>query len=47
MENQIIPDEVIMTKIFYIRGQKVMLDKDLAELRCDGLAGQSILLVQK
>jgi phage regulator Rha-like protein len=32
MENQIIPDEVIMTKIFYIRGQKVMLDKDLAEL---------------
>ena len=32
MENQIIPDEVIMSKIFYIRGQKVMLDSDLAEL---------------
>jgi hypothetical protein len=32
MENQLIPDEIIMNKIFYIRGQKVMLDKDLAEL---------------
>ena len=32
MENQIIPDEIIMSKIFYIRGQKVMLDNDLAEL---------------
>ena len=32
MENQIIPDEIIMSKIFYIRGQKVMLDSDLAEL---------------
>lgn len=32
MENQIIPDEIIMNKIYYIRGQKVMLDKDLAEL---------------
>jgi len=32
MENQFIPDEVIMTKIFYIRGQKVMFDSDLAEL---------------
>ncbi|MGB3948798.1 MAG: ORF6N domain-containing protein [Bacteroidia bacterium] len=28
----IIPDEVIMNKIYYIRGQKVMLDSDLAEL---------------
>ena len=27
-----IPDEVIMTKIYFIRGQKVMLDRDLAEL---------------
>ena len=27
-----IPDEVVMTKIFIIRGQKVMLDRDLAEL---------------
>ena len=32
MENQIIPDEIIMNKIYYIRGQKVMLDSDLAEL---------------
>ncbi|RNL52489.1 ORF6N domain-containing protein [Pedobacter jejuensis] len=28
----LIPDEVIMNKIYYIRGQKVMLDSDLAEL---------------
>jgi hypothetical protein len=28
----IVPDEVIMTRIYLIRGQKVMLDKDLAEL---------------
>lgn len=28
----IIPDEIVMNKIFLIRGQKVMLDKDLAEL---------------
>ena len=27
-----IPDEVVMTKIFVIRGQKVMIDRDLAEL---------------
>lgn len=27
-----IPDEVIMNKIYYIRGQKVMIDSDLAEL---------------
>ena len=32
MENPIIPDEIIMNKIFYVRGQKVMLDSDLAEL---------------
>jgi len=32
MENQIIPDEIIMNKIYYIREQKVMLDSDLAEL---------------
>ena len=32
-ENQIIiTDEIVMTKIFFIRGQKVMLDRDLAEL---------------
>lgn len=28
----IIPEEVIMSKIYLIRGVKVMLDKDLAEL---------------
>jgi phage regulator Rha-like protein len=28
----IIPDEVVMTKIYEIRNQKVMLDRDLAEL---------------
>lgn len=27
-----IPDELIMNKIYYIRGHKVMLDSDLAEL---------------
>lgn len=25
MENQLIPDEIIMNKIYYIRGQKIML----------------------
>jgi hypothetical protein len=28
----LIPDEVVINKIYFIRGQKVMLDKDLAEL---------------
>jgi len=28
----ILPDEVIMSKIYFIRNQKVMLDKDLADL---------------
>jgi len=34
MENKklIIPDEIVISKIYYIRGQKVMLDSDLAEL---------------
>ncbi len=27
-----VSDETILTKIFYIRGQKIMLDKELAEL---------------
>jgi hypothetical protein len=27
-----IPDEIVMNKIFLIRGQKVMLDRDLSEL---------------
>jgi hypothetical protein len=28
----IIPDEIVLNKIYYIREQKVMLDSDLAEL---------------
>lgn len=28
----LIPDEIVMNKIYYIRGMKVMIDKDLAEL---------------
>ena len=28
----LVPDDIIMNKIYYLRGQKVMLDKDLAEL---------------
>ena len=28
----VIPDEVVMSKIYDIRGVKVMLDRDLAEL---------------
>ncbi len=30
--NEIIPQDIIEQKIFFIRGQKVMLDKDLAVL---------------
>ncbi|MBS1978051.1 MAG: ORF6N domain-containing protein [Bacteroidetes bacterium] len=32
IKNIVIPDEVVMNKIWLIRGQKVMLDRDLAEL---------------
>ncbi len=32
MKDQIMPDEAISNKIYLIRGQKVMLDRDLAEL---------------
>ena len=28
----IIPDEIIINKIYLVRGQKVMIDRDLAEL---------------
>ena len=28
----VLPDEVIINKIYLIRGQKVMIDRDLAEL---------------
>ena len=31
-EKSLIPDEVVMSKIYLIRGQKVMIDRDLAEL---------------
>lgn len=31
-KKKIIPDEVVMNKIIMIRGQKVMIDRDLAEL---------------
>ena len=31
-EVEVIPDEAVMNKIYQIRGQKVMLDRDLAEL---------------
>ena len=31
-ENSMIPDKVITNKIYLIRNQKVMLDRDLAEL---------------
>ncbi|HQS05503.1 MAG TPA: ORF6N domain-containing protein [Daejeonella sp.] len=30
--SSIIPDELVVNKIYYIREQKVMLDSDLAEL---------------
>jgi ORF6N domain-containing protein len=30
--SMMIPDEVILDKIYFIRGQKLMLDKDLAKL---------------
>lgn len=28
----VVPDEIIMNQIYYIRGQKVMIDEDLAKL---------------
>jgi hypothetical protein len=31
-EKVLLPDEVILSKIYLIRGKKVMLDRDLAEL---------------
>lgn len=32
LKTSVIPDEAVINKIYYIRGQKVMLDSDLAEL---------------
>lgn len=32
MKDQFMPDEAITNRIYLIRGQKVMLDRDLAEL---------------
>lgn len=31
-KTQLVPDDVIVTKIYFLRGQKVMLDRDLAAL---------------
>lgn len=31
-QQSLIPDEIITSKIFFIRNQKVMIDSDLAEL---------------
>jgi len=31
-EDSVIPEEVVINQIYYIRGQKVMLDRDLAKL---------------
>jgi len=31
-ENLMLPDEVIISKIYFIRMQKIMIDRDLAEL---------------
>lgn len=32
MQQALIPDEIIMDKIYFIREQKITLDRDLAEL---------------
>lgn len=32
IKDSIIPDEVVMSEIYYFRDKKVMLDRDLAEL---------------
>jgi len=31
-KSSIIPDEIVMNKIYLVRGHKVMLDRDLAEM---------------
>jgi hypothetical protein len=31
-KNIMLSDEIVMTKIFVVRGQKVMIDRDLADL---------------
>lgn len=31
-DNIALPQEVIMSKIYMVRGQKIMLDRDLSEL---------------
>ena len=31
-KRKVIPDEVVMNKIIMVRGQKIMIDRDLAEL---------------
>lgn len=32
LKNAVVPDEVVLSKIYLLRNQKVMLDRDLAEL---------------
>ncbi|NQX37940.1 ORF6N domain-containing protein [Pedobacter steynii] len=32
LKNVVVPDEVVLSKIYFLRNQKVMLDRDLAEL---------------
>jgi hypothetical protein len=32
LEKNVVPDELIMNRIYLIRGKKIMLDRDLAEL---------------
>ena len=32
LKNVVVPDEVVLSKIYFLRSQKVMLDRDLAEL---------------
>lgn len=34
MDSIIVPDEIILSKILFIRNQKLMIDRDLAELYC-------------
>jgi len=32
MDNELIPEEIVLNQIYYVRGQKVMLDGDLTKL---------------
>ena len=39
-QTAIIPDEKVISKIYFIKGQKVMLDRDLAMLQYDPVLKQ-------